>query len=102
MSLYEKIKDIDMFRQFTENEKQFFSNLDHSILAFKEGDFIIKEGERNISLYVLIKGAAQITKTGNDSPLATLQPGARADGAWAGVCGGVECRSRGTNWQPFA
>ena len=76
MSLYEKIKDIDMFRQFTENEKQFFSNLDHSILAFKEGDFIIKEGERNISLFVLIKGAAKITKTGNDSPLATLQPGA--------------------------
>ncbi len=76
MSLYEKIKDIDMFKQFTENEMQFFANLDHSILAFNGGDFIIKEGDKNISLYVLIGGAVNITKDNNEVPLASLSPGA--------------------------
>ena len=76
MTLYDKVKDIEMFKHFTENEKQCFANLQHSILAFGQGDYIIKEGDKNISLYVLIKGTVQITKSGNDTPLATLQPGA--------------------------
>ena len=76
MSLYDKIKDIEMFKHFTENEKLDFANLQHSILGFGDGDFIIKEGDKNISLYVLIKGTVLITKTGNDTPLAALKPGA--------------------------
>ena len=76
MSLYEKIQDIEMFKHFTESEKQLFSSLEHSILGFNDGDFIIKEGDKNISLYVLIKGKVNITKAGNDLPLASLYPGA--------------------------
>ena len=47
-----------------------------TVAPFNDSDFIIKEGDSNISLYVLIKGRVHITKDGNELPLATLYPGA--------------------------
>ena len=76
MPIYEKIQNIELFKHFTDTEKKYFANLEHSILGFSDGDFIIKEGDQNISLYVLIKGTVKITKSGNEQALATLEPGA--------------------------
>ena len=76
MSLLDIIKDVEMFKHFTENEKQFFADLEHSFLGFNDGDTIIKQGDNNISLYLLLKGSVNITKSGNSLPLATLSPGA--------------------------
>lgn len=75
MSLYELIKDIPMFAQFTEEDKRGFAQLEHSVLAFKKGDHIIREGSLNTSLYLLLRGSAEVTKSGYDSPIAVLKAG---------------------------
>jgi CRP-like cAMP-binding protein len=49
--------------------------MDHSVLAFNKGDIIIKEGEHYTSLYLLIRGSAQVTRKGYDSPVAVLKAG---------------------------
>lgn len=75
MALYDMIENIPLFNKFSEAEKKKFAKLDHSVLAFNKGDTIIKEGEHYTSLYLLIRGSAQVTRTGYDSPIALLKAG---------------------------
>ena len=49
--------------------------MDHSVMAFNKGDTIIKEGEHYSSLYLLIRGSAQVTRKGYDTPVALLKAG---------------------------
>ena len=69
------IEDIPLFNKFSEDEKKKFAKMEHSVLAFNKGDIIIKEGEHYTSLYLLIRGSAQVTRTGYDSPVAVLKAG---------------------------
>ena len=64
MSIYETIKDMPIFRHFSDNEKKTFAQIDHSLLGFNKDDIIIKQGEECSSLYLLVKGTVLITKTG--------------------------------------
>lgn len=75
MALHEMIGDIPLFKYFTEAEKKAFAKMDHSVLAFKKGDVIIREGENYTSLYLLIRGSAKVTRQGYDSPIALLKAG---------------------------
>jgi len=76
MQLVDTINEIPMFNRFTESEKKMFAKLEHSLLGFKKDDVIIREGDTFTSLYLLIKGTIQITKTGYNTPIAKLSPGA--------------------------
>ena len=75
MALYEMIEDIPLFKNFSDAEKKKFAKMEHSVLAFNKGDTIIKEGDHYTSLYLLIRGSAQVTRTGYDSPIALLKAG---------------------------
>ena len=76
MILYEQIKDMPMFEHFLEKEIKGFAEMKHSLLVFNKDDVIIQEGSLFTSLYLLIMGSLWITKTGYDTPLSTLNPGA--------------------------
>ena len=76
MILYEQIKDMPMFEHFLENEIKGFAEMENSLLVFNKDDVIIKERSLFTSLYLLIMGSLWITKTGFDTPLSTLKPGA--------------------------
>lgn len=75
MALYEMIKDIEMFQNFTEEERKTFSEMEHSMLGFNEGDVIIKEGDQCSSLFLLVTGKVKITKEGVGNVLSELKPG---------------------------
>jgi CRP-like cAMP-binding protein len=75
MSLYEMIGDIPLFKNFSKEEKKAFAKMDHSVMAFNKGDTIIKEGENYSSLYLLIRGSAQVTRKGYDTSVALLKAG---------------------------
>jgi len=49
--------------------------MDHSVLAYNKGDVIIKEGDHYTSLFLLIRGSAQVTRKGYNSPVAKLKAG---------------------------
>jgi len=71
------IDEIPMFERFSEEEKEMFVEMDHSLLEFTTDDVIIKEGDDSTSLYMLIKGTSLITKMTDDATirLSKLRPG---------------------------
>jgi len=75
MSLYEMIKDIPLFKNFSEEDKKMFAQMKHSVLAYNKGDTIIGEGDHYASLFLLIRGSALVTRKGYDSPVAKLKAG---------------------------
>ena len=76
MSLFEEFDDIPMFQNFSEKEKRGIGEMHDAVLAYKKDDIIIEEGKQISSLYLLVKGAVMITKTGHKSPISRLLPGA--------------------------
>ncbi len=79
MLLNEVINNIPMCNSFSEEEKKILAELNHSLLNFKKGDLIIKQGEKlkaAYPLYVLINGTVLIKKSGYRRSIATLKPGA--------------------------
>jgi hypothetical protein len=48
------VRDIPIFTNFSEKEKIQFAEMDHPILAFNEGDTIIKKGDHSRSLFLLL------------------------------------------------
>ena len=79
MLLHEMIDNIPMCKNFSEEEKKIFVELDHSILNLKKGAVIIKQGEKlspAYPLYVLINGTVLVEKDGYRRSIATLEPGA--------------------------
>lgn len=76
MPLYEMIKDMPIFKHFEKSEIQGFAAMEHALLGFGPNDMIISEGDTFTSLYLLIKGTILITKTGYETPISKLSPGA--------------------------
>jgi len=77
MLLKDIIMSIPLLDFFTEREKDLFCGIDHSILDFKKGDVILKEGDEPVPLYLLLKGSAIITQTSGEKQiqLTKLKPG---------------------------
>ena len=75
MVLLEMINDFPMFAAFSEQEKEDFVSIDHTLLGYKPNDVIIKEGDAFESLYLLLKGTILITRASAKQPMAELQPG---------------------------
>jgi CRP/FNR family cyclic AMP-dependent transcriptional regulator len=71
------IKEMPIFAEFSDKEKKAFAKMEHTLCEFRQGDIIIKDGERLTSIFLLVKGSVLISKTINDAPirLAKLRPG---------------------------
>jgi len=77
MSIYEMIKDMPIFKSFSESEIKQFAEMDHAIIESKQGDILTKEGESSTALYLIIKGTVVVTKTRDNAKIriAKLGPG---------------------------
>ncbi len=77
MPLYEMIKDMPMFREFSEKELKTFTQMDHILVEYHQGDTIIQEGDDLTTIYLLLKGSILIIKKMEGHPirLARLKPG---------------------------
>jgi CRP-like cAMP-binding protein len=65
------------FKPFTAAEKKTLSNLDSHIIEHKKGDYVIHQGEKDSTIFILLKGVLAITKDEvPDAELNTLKPGA--------------------------
>ncbi len=71
------LNDIEFFKAMTDREKVRIIEGQSFFEGFEAGEFIIREGQRNDSLYVVIKGTALVTKNSHpEHVIATLRPGA--------------------------
>ena len=70
-------KEMPIFETFSEKEKKAFAKMEHTLCEFRQGDTIIKDGERLTSIFLLLKGSVLVSKTVSDAPirLAKLRPG---------------------------
>ena len=75
MEPLELIANFPMFKYFTEQEIQQFIKLKISYQKFQKGNVIIRQGDVDTSLYLLIVGTVSILKHGSNIPIATLKPG---------------------------
>ncbi len=75
MQLYELLGKIPMFENITEQEIKQVAKVKFSDLTFQKDDVIIKEGEDDASLYLLIVGTVSIIKGDGNITIAILNPG---------------------------
>jgi len=62
MSTYDMIKNVPLFKTFSDEEIRLFSEMNLPIKDYEKDDFIIKEGDPSTNLYLLIQGSCLITK----------------------------------------
>ena len=74
--LIKVLDDSKTFNHFTRDEKLFLCKLSNQLVFNKKGEYILHEGEKGTSLFILLKGEVVITKNINKSiTIATLGPG---------------------------
>ena len=54
--------NIDFFKEFTREEKSEMASLYCNVLMFRTGNYIIKQGDVDQALFVLLSGIARVTK----------------------------------------
>ena len=67
--------NIDFFKEFTREEKSEMATLYCNVLMYRAGNYIIKQGDIDQSLFVLLNGSARVTKrisSDTDGPTETL------------------------------
>lgn len=62
MSTYDLIKNVPLFKTFSDEEIKLFSEMNLPIKHYEKDDFIIKEGDQSTTLFLLIQGGCSITK----------------------------------------
>ena len=74
--LIKVLDDSKIFNHFTREEKLLLCKLSNQLVFNKKGEYVLHEGEKGTSLFILLKGEVVITKNINKSiTLATLGPG---------------------------
>ncbi len=70
------MSDIPFFKPFTLKEKKVMASIDTHIVEFHKGDYVIRQGEKDSTIFVLLKGSLAITKDEvPDAELNTLNAG---------------------------
>ncbi|GJL78669.1 MAG: hypothetical protein NPINA01_16580 [Nitrospinaceae bacterium] len=73
----ELFKDIPFFTDFNNEEKRFLASLDCNLISCEDGDTIVKEGDIDLSLFILLQGKVSVTREKmNKGVLSQLEPGA--------------------------
>lgn len=62
MEVMSRMLKASFFRDFSDEERNSFAENESLIVKFKKGDFIIREGEIDKSVFVILKGKASVTK----------------------------------------
>lgn len=62
----DRMNNASFFEEFSDEEKKSFADNESLIAKVKSGEFIIREGEIDKSVFVLLKGKASVTK--NSAP----------------------------------
>ena len=71
------MKSISFFKPFTLNEKKTMTSIDSHIVEYKKGEHVIRQWEKDSTIFVLLKGRHIITKNKvPDAELNTLNVGA--------------------------
>jgi CRP-like cAMP-binding protein len=71
------IKEIAFFKPFTAGEKKTLASLDSHIIEYKKGEYVIRQGDKDSTIFILLKGILAITKDEvPDAELNTLKAGA--------------------------
>jgi CRP/FNR family cyclic AMP-dependent transcriptional regulator len=71
------MKEIPFFKPFTLKEKKIMASIDSHIVYYKKGEHLIRQGEKDSTIFVLLKGSLAITKDEvPDAELNTLVVGA--------------------------
>jgi CRP-like cAMP-binding protein len=76
VDLLELIRPMPMFKHFSPEEIKSFAAMTDALHEYNKGDIIIEEGDLMSSLYLLIRGSILITKSGYNTPISRLNPGA--------------------------
>jgi len=75
--IFSFISSIPFFREFTHAEKDVLVNMDGIFLKFQPSQLIIREGDQDESLFILLRGSVNITKMSQPHVvLASLKAGA--------------------------
>lgn len=56
------MEDIPFFKNFTSKEMEYLAKLASNVLRYQVADVIIKEGDHDLSFYVLLRGVVCVTK----------------------------------------
>lgn len=70
------IQEVSFFNGFSQEEISRISEFKNHILSYKQGQMIVRQNDTDLSLYILLRGSAVITK--NEKPqkvLASLDVG---------------------------
>ena len=63
---FELIDQLSFFDGFTQEEKHFLSMLECQIYKYFPSDVIIREGERDYSFFILLKGVVAVVKSNHE------------------------------------
>jgi CRP-like cAMP-binding protein len=73
----EVINRLDFFRDFNSEEKRFFATLNSQHVTFEKHSTIIRQGEIDSSLFILLFGKVKVVREPQSkTTLAELEPGA--------------------------
>lgn len=77
MSFSYTIKDVPLFKNFSQDELRLLAKMDPPIRLYEKDDYIIKEGQLSAELFLLIEGVCLITRQqdGATIQLARVKPG---------------------------
>jgi len=77
MSIYELLKDVPLFNDFSKEEVQILVERDPPVKNYVKDDHLITEGDTSTTLFLLVKGVCLITKQqdGANIQLSRLKPG---------------------------
>ena len=71
------MKGIPFFKSFSAGEKKTVANLNSHLIEDKKGVYVIRQGEKDSTIFILLKGTLAITKNEvPDAELNTLKVGA--------------------------
>ncbi|MFQ5672013.1 MAG: Crp/Fnr family transcriptional regulator [Nitrospinales bacterium] len=57
------MKNIPFFNQLTQQEMEDLASLDSNVMRFAPSEFIIREGDFEFIVYILLKGVVRVVKT---------------------------------------
>lgn len=91
------LNSVPFFKVFTEKEKESLAAINNVFIQYDPGDFIIREKEYEESVYIILKGKVNITKTA----LPEIILSQLSSGSVFGEISLMEKRPRGTNARPI-
>ncbi|MBF0371455.1 MAG: cyclic nucleotide-binding domain-containing protein [Magnetococcales bacterium] len=69
------MESLSFFKDFTPYEKKRFAGFETHVKKFKMGEYVIRQGSKDTSFFILISGTVSVTQTGKSGVLAQLNPG---------------------------